>query len=148
MTTPARVAPETTTATDRAHTPLLTLLTQDALDSDYAAVSSRPAHTRRQRNRLSGGTLAVLLAFGVLVAIAAVQTDERADMTSAGRSELIRRVEAQRDMLDDIQLEITDLRAENSALTAQSRSLADGLAALTATGDLLGATAVVWLVSR
>ncbi|CAN5310034.1 hypothetical protein BH09ACT11_BH09ACT11_07300 [soil metagenome] len=151
MTTPttrsADPSTDTARATDRAHTPLLTLLTQDALDSDYAVVSSRHPHLRHRRGRLSGGTLAALVAFGVLVAIGAVQTNEQADVASAGRTELIRRVEAQRDLLDQIQQEITGLRAENTEFTAQSRSLTAALTDLNNTGDRIGASAGLEAVS-
>lgn len=112
---------------DRVHTPLLQLVTLDALDSDYSTVASRRPHLAQRRRRTSGGTLAALLAFGLLIAMAAVQTNKQADVESAERNELIRRVEAQRTALEGTQQSITDLQETIATLTARSTRLRNSL---------------------
>ncbi len=73
--------PETAAPTDRANTPLLTLITQQSLDEDYQHVAERRAAEnggapppRRRPTRTAGIVVAV---FGLLVTVAAVQTSEQ-----------------------------------------------------------------------
>ncbi|MBU2697470.1 DUF881 domain-containing protein [Nocardioides sp. WV_118_6] len=132
------------TQLDRARTPLLTLITQEALDRDYQVAASRrgadvdPARGRRYR----GGVIAVIGVFAMLVTVAAVQTSQNADVDDASRASLISRAEARRDLLRAQQDRIADLRRDNAvaedALSSLNRRFADARARVADTGALTG----------
>ena len=93
-------------ALDRARTPLLTLITQESLDTDYQMVAARAG--RRRHGALSRSSVVTALAvFGVLVTVAAVQTERNADVTDASRATLIERIETRRAALRDDQARIS-----------------------------------------
>lgn len=106
-----------TTATSRATTPLLTLITQESLDEDYRVVAARRAQqdsvpgTGRSRNRWAAA--AVLVLFGLLVTMAAVQTRLNAGVTDAGRATLISQIRERKGALEDQQARIADLQRGN-----------------------------------
>jgi uncharacterized protein YlxW (UPF0749 family) len=101
-------------AFDRARTPLLTLITQESLDTDYQMVAARVG--RRRHGVLSRSSVVTALAvFGVLVTVAAVQTERNADVTDASRATLIERIESRRAALRDDQARIAELRDDNAA---------------------------------
>ena len=110
----------------RVTTPLLTYVTQQSLDEDYQHVAEqrraglRPPGDGASRSRL---TVAALAIFGVLLAIAAVQTARNADVVSAGREQLISRIEARNDTVASLQSQIGSLRRANSAADRRVRSL-------------------------
>lgn len=106
--------------------PLLTLITQQALDEDYVhAAERRRAGLTGPRARRPWVTAAVVVGvFGILVSTAAVQTSRNADVNDAGRATLINRIENQRDRVARQQDRIAQLRSRNSAR-------ADGLTSLT-----------------
>ena len=69
----------------RVRTPLLALISAEALEQDYQMVAQRRVARGGQpdnRSRLSGrvGVIAVVAVFGVLLTIAAVQTSANADI--------------------------------------------------------------------
>lgn len=102
----------------RVTTPLLTLITQQSLDEDYQHVAEqRRLGTRPAGERPGRGvrTLAVVLLFGALVAVAAVQTARNAHVTSAGREQLISRIDARRTTLADVQDRISRVQSDNTA---------------------------------
>ena len=71
----------------RVRTPLLALITAEALERDYQMVAQRRVARGGQpdsRSRVSGraGVIAVVAIFGVLLTIAAVQTSANADIES------------------------------------------------------------------
>ncbi len=116
--------------------PLLTLVGQQALDEDYetAAESARrrpgPADPdgagRRPGRRAS---VVVVALFGLLIAVAAVQTSRDAGVEDAGRAGLISRIEAQRDAVAARQQLVADLRARTvAAETALSELTQDATA--------------------
>lgn len=109
-------------------TPLLSLVTQQALEEDYRVAAQRRAATGASpeppRTRLVAGVAIVL--FGVLIGLAAVQTSRSEQITDAGRATLIARIEAERGALEDLQARIADLGREN-------RELAENLTQLTTT---------------
>ena len=117
-------------ASERMRTPLLALITAEALERDYQLVAQRrvaaggPPHGK---DRLPGriGVVAVVAVFGILLTVAAVQTSANADADSASRASLIERIGVRRDAVQDLQGEISDLRDGNS----------DGERRLLATGD-------------
>ncbi|WP_243057567.1 DUF881 domain-containing protein [Nocardioides sp. SR21] len=108
--------------TDRVNTPLLTLITQQSLDEDYQAVAERRAAgnggtpPRRRPARTAG---IVVAAFGLLVTVAAVQTNANEGVQSAGRESLIQQIDASKSDLAHLQRRIVRLREHNLAL--QSR---------------------------
>lgn len=111
--------PETT---DRVNTPLLTLITQQSLDEDYQAVAERRAAEnggtppRRRPARTAG---IVVAAFGLLVTVAAVQTNANEGVQSASRESLIGQIDASKNDLAHLQRRIVRLREHNLSLQAQ-----------------------------
>ncbi len=108
-------------------TPLLSLITQQALEEDYRSVAERraragaPAEPPRAR-LVAAGAIAV---FGVLVGVAAVQNSRNEAVDVAGRQTLISRIDEARDDLEARQAAIADVTREN-------RELTDSLTTLTA----------------
>jgi len=105
------------TATSRASTPLLTLITQESMDGDYQHVAERRAATTsdsetRPRHRIA---LVVIATFGLLVTVAAVQTSQQSGVSDASRNTLISEIESGRDSVADRQAQIVALREENVA---------------------------------
>ncbi|MGB0098784.1 MAG: DUF881 domain-containing protein [Nocardioides sp.] len=134
---------------DRVHTPLLTLITQQSLDEDYQHVAERKRGDSEGGRRGSHRVAAVVAgAFGLLVAVAAVQTSERAGVESASRTTLISQIDSGREDLSELQRQIVRLRELNIGLrsgldavtteqvTAEAR--AERLAASTGFGAVIG----------
>lgn len=105
--------------------PLLSLITAQSLDSDYQHVADlREAAGQEDSRRRSGRMAAVAVAlFGLMVAVAAVQTSRDAAATEEGRQELIRQINLQRDDLRDSQERVSNLRQEISDLTDNAESV-------------------------
>ncbi|WP_300682768.1 DUF881 domain-containing protein [Nocardioides sp.] len=124
-------------------TPLLELITQQSLDADYELVAAQPQRdtesTPSRRRHLSA--LVILVLFGLLLAIAAVQTGRNASVVSAGREQLITRIDERRQVVSDQQSRIAELRASKSEEAAQDRTLATELTQAEAIRDSLAATA-------
>ncbi|GAA1973915.1 DUF881 domain-containing protein [Nocardioides panacihumi] len=103
-------------------TPLLALITQQSLDEDYQHVAeqrrsgARPAVARTGR---SPRTLIAVLLFGTLLAVAAVQTARNAGVTSAGRDQLISRIDSRRAALAGLQAQMARLRTDTGAAQAR-----------------------------
>ena len=144
-------APDThgPTVPDAVTMPLLDRIVQQSLDEDYQVVAARKARSRRGRGPArppaspaksspSAGrprqvAAAVMAVFGVLVAVAAVQTSRNAPEVSAGRESLIQQVQDRRatvmrlqDKVDRLQSSTTTVRAglaqagqDEQALTAK-----------------------------
>lgn len=134
---------------DRARTPLLTLITQESMDSDYQVVASRGGPNRPPAGRgLRVAVVAVVAAFALLVTVAAAQTSRNEAENDASRAGLIERIEARRGVVRGLQADIAQLRAENTAAEEQVRLLgaelgdtrarATNLAALTGFGRVTG----------
>lgn len=113
------------------HMPLLDYITSTSLDADYAHVAERSGGTGRTRKVKPGVTgLAVLIAFGLLVATAAVQTARNAGAASTGRASLVSQIKARTVQVNARRARITNLRDENQSLqnlfletTTQGRAL-------------------------
>jgi len=106
-------------AATRMRTPLLALITAEALERDYQMVAQRrvrqggpPQGGARITGRV--GVVAVVAVFGVLLTVAAVQTNANADIDSAGRASLIDRIEARREAVQDLNRRLSDLRESNA----------------------------------
>jgi uncharacterized protein YlxW (UPF0749 family) len=102
--------------------PLLALITQRSLDADYEHVAARrrATGTEAARHPLPRRTAAVvLLVFGLLVTVAAVQTSRNASVNDASRSDLIDQVNARRQALSDLQRKLS--REQGRGLALRSR---------------------------
>jgi uncharacterized protein YlxW (UPF0749 family) len=112
--------------------PLLALITQRSLDADYEHVAARrrasgPSPTRRQVPR--GTAAAVLVVFGLLVTVAAVETSRNAPASNASRDSLVSQVNLRRQGLGELQKTLNQqsarvlaLRATVSDLSTQQRA--------------------------
>jgi uncharacterized protein YlxW (UPF0749 family) len=104
-------------------TPLLELITLRSLDADYEHVAERrraageDPSTRRVPRRTAG---LVLLAFGLLVTVAAVQTSRDSSANEASRASLIQQIDDRRDAVADLQKSLSRLQSEQ---LAQQRTL-------------------------
>ncbi|MCM0619085.1 DUF881 domain-containing protein [Nocardioides bruguierae] len=116
----------------RVTTPLLTLITQQALDEDYAHVAGRRAldQPRPSRGRPQRIAAVVIAVFGVLVATAAVQTAQQSESAQSSRAALVTRVDERRATLDRLQRRIERLTAaEQQAETTLETTRAAAVAA-------------------
>jgi uncharacterized protein YlxW (UPF0749 family) len=101
------------------------------MDEDYAHVAQRRAARGDERPARRGwATVAVVGAFGLLVAVAAVQTPRDADVQELGRATLVSQIDAGRAEVATLQREIgrlTDALSaaedRNDTLTVQSDDL-------------------------
>lgn len=101
-------------------TPLLSLITQQALEEDYRSVAARRTTVGgpTQEPPRSRAVAAVVIAvFGIMVSVAAVQNSRNEEVDDAGRATLIARIDQARDDLEDRQARIADLTRENRRLT-------------------------------
>lgn len=100
-------------------TPLLALITQRSLDADYEHVAARrrasgvatPAHPVPRRT-----AALVLVVFGLLVTVAAVQTSHNASADDASRASLIDQINLRHQSVSDLQREISHEQADQLAL--------------------------------
>ncbi|MDQ6526019.1 DUF881 domain-containing protein [Nocardioides sp. LHD-245] len=125
---------------DRARTPLLTLITQEAVDRDYQVAAAR-ASGAGERGPQRGYRVAVVLVvglFAMLVTVAAVQTSQNADVDDASRASLIERVDARRATVRRLQVELAALRSANAVAEDTLRSLGRRYADLQARRAQLG----------
>jgi len=131
--------------------PLLTLITQRSLDADYEHVAARKRASGEDpaESRVTLRTAAlVLLAFGLLVTVAAVQTSRNASDDEASRARLIEQINLRRDSVsglqeqlsaerrDQLALQRAVTRAQTEAQVAQSR--VERVAARTGFGPVVG----------
>lgn len=116
-----RVLPEHVT------TPLLTLLTEQALEEDYRSVAERRASeggSTREPPRSRVVAAVAIAVFGILISVAAVQNSRNESVEDAGRTTLISRINQARSVLEDRQARIADLTLENRQLTDSFAELA------------------------
>ncbi len=104
---------------DRARTPLLTLITQQALDEDYEVAARRRAtrEPREPRGRSRQAAVVAMAVFGVLLSMAFLNTTRNEGVDSASRNTLIDRIESRRAEVADLQERIAALRTQNADLT-------------------------------
>ena len=100
-------------------TPLLSLITQQALEEDYRSVAERRRREGGAQERPPSRTVAaaVIGVFGILISVAAVQNSRNEEVETAGRATLIARIGEARNDLEDRQARIADLTRENRELT-------------------------------
>jgi uncharacterized protein YlxW (UPF0749 family) len=99
-------------------TPLLTLVTQQALEEDYRQVAGRRS-TAPDPVRVRVAAAVVVVAFGLLIGLSAVQNSRNAPAEDAGRATLIDRIELEREALEVRQDTVAELSRENQRLTDQ-----------------------------
>lgn len=113
-----------TAVPDRVSTPLLTLITQQSMDEDYQHVADRKLPDPDGRRRPHRVAAVVVAAFGLLVAVAAVQTSEGADVRSASRATLISQIDEGRAQLAEYQRQLVRLREQNVRLQSEADAIA------------------------
>jgi uncharacterized protein YlxW (UPF0749 family) len=122
--------------------PLLALITQRSLDADYEHVAARrratgteaPAHPVPRRT-----AALVLLVFGLLVTVAAVQTSRNASASDASRARLIEQINIRRDGLADLQRRLDQEESRVLALKTKTNQLSVTEQAAQARLERLGA---------
>src|SRR4249919_1632954 len=100
-------------------TPLLALITQRSLDADYEHVAARKRANGEDpaERRVTLRTAAiVLLAFGLLVTVAAVQTSRNASDDEASRASLIDQINLRRQSVGGLQQQLSAERRDQLAL--------------------------------
>jgi uncharacterized protein YlxW (UPF0749 family) len=146
-------APETPgthgpTVPDAVTMPLLDRIVQQSLDADYQVVAARKARSRRSRGPARPATspgkfspsagrprqvaAAVMAVFGVLVAVAAVQTSRNAPEVSAGRESLIAQVQDRRATVMRLQNKVDRLQSSTTTVRAGLAQAGQDEQALTA----------------
>jgi uncharacterized protein YlxW (UPF0749 family) len=135
---PRRSVPE---PSPQARMGLLDLITATSLDEDYAHASRRRAAGADRPGRPGGAALVVLLAFGLLVATAGIQTARSADESATSRAALVKQLNSRKRVLADERAQLqrltaevvaaqrTDLRATRTGRELQQRLTRLGLAA-------------------
>ncbi len=119
---------------DRVTMPLLTLVTRDAVDEDYVhAAQRRAAGGRPPSPRWSGhrGAAVVTGLFGLLVALAAVQTARNADVQEASRDALIGRIDERDAEVSSLEKRIDAVREETADLQTTNARTRGALAEAT-----------------
>jgi uncharacterized protein YlxW (UPF0749 family) len=102
--------------------PLLSLITQRSLDADYEHVAARKraAGTPPDSHPPRRTAAVVLLVFGALVTVAAVQTSQNANVSDANRASLVDQINLRRQAVSDLQ---EQLSAEQGRVVALQRSI-------------------------
>jgi uncharacterized protein YlxW (UPF0749 family) len=110
---PAQPLPEHVTE------PLLSLITRRSLDADYEHVAARKraAGIETDTHPTPRRTAAlVLLLFGALVTVAAVQTSRNANVSNANRASLIDQIDLRRDAVQDLNRQLATEQSQVLAL--------------------------------
>jgi uncharacterized protein YlxW (UPF0749 family) len=113
---------------DRVTLPLLTLVTRESLDQDYVHAAERRA--RREgaptgadeppaRTSLRGAAV-VTAVFGLMIALAAVQTARNADVDQASRAALVERIDARKADVRDLEARIDELGGQLDELRSSA----------------------------
>lgn len=131
-----------------AYVGLLTQIMTQTLDQDYLDVAQRrEPSSGNSPPRLQLGAVAVLLLFGLLLGLAALNTAQEKPVVAAERAELIAQIESHEGKLQDQQAMLASLSAEVTRLQQQltvnvtvNRSLDDRLISLGVDAGTLGVT--------
>jgi uncharacterized protein YlxW (UPF0749 family) len=126
---------------------LLAYLSENSLDEDYARVAARRDSSEKATKPRAGPTaLVVLAAFGLLVAVAGVQTSRGAAATAADHAALVRqintrqaRLNAEQTRLSRLHSEVRQVQQRLSSATTAGRAVKTRAAAL---GTTVGSRAV------
>ena len=117
---------------DRVTMPLLALVTREAVDQDYVHAAQRRAaggapRPPSHRTPLRWAAVATAL-FGLLIALAAVQTARNADVREASRDALINRIDERQQEVASLRDRIGSLRRQNDELQSTSSRVQGQLA--------------------
>jgi len=120
---------------DRVTMPLLALVTREALDQDYVHAAQRRA-ARGADAAIQGpgrhrGAAVVVAVFGLLIALAAVQTARNSDVHEASLDALVDRIEERKADVAELDDRIDALRDQNAELQTQGARVRGQLAATT-----------------
>jgi uncharacterized protein YlxW (UPF0749 family) len=120
---------------DRVTMPLLALVTREAVDEDYVHAARRRAaggvpQPVSHRTRLRGAAVVTAL-FGLLIALAAVQTARNADVQEASHDALVNRISERQQEVDSMRERISSLRRQNDSLQSTSSRVQGQLAEAT-----------------
>src|SRR3954453_6082508 len=116
---------------DHVTQPLLAVITQRSLDADYEHVAARrrAAGDSPPTYRVPRIAGLVLLVFGLLVTVAAVQTSRNASASDASCESLVEQINLRRQGLSDLQAQldregsrVVALRARTHPLAAEARA--------------------------
>jgi len=126
---------EPTPLPDRVTMPLLALVTREAVDQDYVQAARRRAAngtspSPSQRTPLRGAAV-VTVVFGLLIALAAIQTSRNAGVREASRNALIDRIDDRRAEVRSLNARISSLRSQNDDLQATNSRVKGQLAEAT-----------------
>ena len=98
---------------DHVTTPLLTLITQQSLDVDYQHVADRKAATGESAGpAVRRGSGVVLVLFGLLIVVAAVQTSRNLSTAEQSRASLINQINTKQDVVAAQEQRLSDLRGQ------------------------------------
>jgi uncharacterized protein YlxW (UPF0749 family) len=121
-TTTTEAEPERASLPDRVTMPLLTLVTREAIDQDYIHAAQRRAAAgdaagggTPRGTGLRGAAVATAV-FGLLIALAAVQTARNADVQEASRDALIERIDERKAEVASLGERIDALQKQNAGL--------------------------------
>jgi uncharacterized protein YlxW (UPF0749 family) len=115
---------------DRVTMPLLALVTREAVDEDYVHAaqrrSARGEPTAAPHKTPLRGAAVVTVAFGLLIALAAVHTARNADVREASREALVQRIQegqhelsGHRDRISSLRRQNRDLQSDNARVRGQ-----------------------------
>jgi uncharacterized protein YlxW (UPF0749 family) len=99
--------------------PLLSLITKRSLDADYEHVAARKraaGETANDRPAPLRTAALVLVIFGALVTVAAVQTSRNAPESAASRSDLINQIDLRRASVKSLNAQLADEQSQVLAL--------------------------------
>jgi uncharacterized protein YlxW (UPF0749 family) len=104
--------------------PLLSLVTREAVDEDYLHAAQRRAAAGDDPVASSGarlrGAVVVTAVFGLLIALAAVQTARDADVQQASRGALIDRIDQRQREVDSLEDRVRTLKRQANDLQSNS----------------------------
>jgi uncharacterized protein YlxW (UPF0749 family) len=112
-----RHAGTTSAPPTRHYDDLLTQVLGGALDPDYGVASTRPGRLSPEAGSPPAGrtaTVAVVAAFGILVGVSALQTEQDRPAQVAERDQLVTEIHGRQTRLADLHAELTDLQEQVS----------------------------------
>jgi uncharacterized protein YlxW (UPF0749 family) len=120
---------------DRVTMPLLALVTREAVDEDYIHAARRRAaegvpRPVSHRTPLRGAAVVTAL-FGLLIALAAVQTARNADVQEASHDALVNRISERQQEVGSMRDRISSLRRQDDSLQSTSSRVQGQLAEAT-----------------
>lgn len=127
---------------------LLNDLAHESLDEDYAHVARiRAQAPSSPRRRSYAGLVTATVLFGLLIAVAAVQTDRSRPAAAEERAQLIERIRAHGDAIDEQREQTREISSEVAGLQADATATAERVQALQQQARRLGMSAGSYAVT-